>query len=672
MDEASPQLRLGIIGVIILSMFGALFARVWHLQVMAADDYQQVTVENRLRVIHEEAPRGRILDLRGRVVVDNRTSLVITVDKKALAELEAVQRDALVLRLASELTEFGIPTKVARIERRLADPQFSPLEPVPVAVDVPADLEVYLAEHAEAFPAVAVRRESVRAYPHGTLAAHLVGYVGRISPEEFTARMGTTDEPVEGVAKPYQLASNIGKTGVERVYEDDLRGTPGRRTVEVDSAGRIVRTVERVAPVPGNDLQLTIDLDVQANVEAQLARQLEGVRGTFTRDGKLRRTPAGAVVSIDPRDGGVLAIASYPTYDPAEFVNGISVERFERLNTADPTRNPLTDRAIGGQYAPGSTFKLFTAHAALVAGIVEPSTPYNDIGVYTIQGCTGSACERQNAGRQGTGIVDLPRSLTVSSDTYYYRLGDMFHRESGRLGDGIQTSARLFGLGETTGLGLPGEGAGAIPDAAWKRALFDAMPPEQQANGDPTWYAGDNVNLAIGQGDVLATPLQMANAYAAFANGGTVFEPRVVARVLRAGADPADPTSTVRIVEPVVRRSIEFPPGAHAAIERGLAGVTTDPKGTAETAFAGWDHDEWPVASKTGTAEVRGKADTAIYVAYGPVGAPEVVTFALLEEAGFGGEVAAPLVRRVLAPLAGQPARAGEDESLTSSGGAVD
>lgn len=672
MDAESPHVRLSILGIIVLSLFGALFARLWYLQVMAADQYQEVTVENRIRVIQEEAPRGRILDAKGRVLVDNRTSLVVTVDKKVLADLEEAERDDLVLRLASELTAFGVPTKVARMERRLEDPQYSPLQPVPVAIDVPEELQVLLAERAEDFPGVAVRRESVRAYPHGTLAAHLVGYVGRISQEEFTVRMGSLEDPNEDVPKPYQPDSNVGKTGVEKVYEDDLRGTPGRTTVEVDSEGRIVRTVERTPPVPGNDVQLTVDLDVQAGAEAQLARQLEGLRGGRTRDGKLRRTPAGAVVVLDPRDGGVVALASYPTYDPAEFVNGISSERYERLNSSDPTQNPLTDRAIGGLYAPGSTFKLFTAHAGLQAGIITPTSPYADSGVYMIEGCQGDACERQNAGRTPNGMVDLARSLTVSSDTYYYRIGDKFYRDRAALGDGIQGSARLFGLGETTGLPLPGEAAGVIPDAQWKQALFDAMPPDQQANGDPTWYAGDNVNLAIGQGDVLATPLQMANAYGAFANGGTLYEPRVAARILRPGAPLDDPAATVRAIEPVVRRAIDLPPEVHSPIERGLAGVTTDPRGTATPAFRGWDHDAWPLASKTGTAEVRGKADSALYVAYGPVGAPEYVIFAILEEAGFGGEVAAPVVRRILAPLAGQDAEMSEDDPLTPVGGAID
>lgn len=654
MDAESPRLRLSILGLVVFSLFGALFARVWFLQVMAADQYEQVVTENRLRVIAAEAPRGRILDAQGRVLVDNRTSLVVAVDKTVLAEMDDDERADLLTRLAHELTDFGVPSKVARIERRLADPQYSPLQPVPVAIDVPEALQIYLAERSDRFPGITVERESVRAYPHGDLASHVIGYVGRISQSEFEARMGSLEDPDLDVAKPYQPDSSIGKTGVEQVYEDDLRGTPGLTEVEVDAEGRVVRTVERTPPVPGNDVQLTIDIDVQANAEEQLARQLEGLRGSRTRDGKTRETPAGSVVVQHPDDGAIVAMASYPTYDPAEFVNGISAERFDALNSTEPERNPFTNRAIGGLYAPGSTFKPFTAHAALEAGIITPDFAYNDTGSYTIEGCSGPACTRTNAGAVSNGIVDLRSALTVSSDTYFYRIGDAFYRRRSELGDGIQSSARLFGFGEPTGLPLSGDLAGVIPDPAWKRQLYDALPPEQQANGDPTWYAGDNVNLSIGQGDVLVSPLQLNNAYAALANGGELWTPRVASRVLRGGADPADPDAVVRVIEPELRRTIEVPADWWSTIQAGLAGVTTERRGTARSVFDGWDHEAWPIASKTGTAEVDRRADFALFAAYGPLPDSEYVVTAILEEAGFGAEAAAPVVRRVLEPLAGQ------------------
>jgi len=663
MDAESPRLRLSIFGVVILALFGALFARLWYLQVMDNTEYQEVSQSNSVRVLTTEAPRGRILDSQGRVVVDNRTSLVVTVDKTRLIDLDADERGQLTLDLASELTAFGVPTKVAAIERRLDDPQFSPLQPVPIAIDVPEELGVVLAERSDDFPGVAVRRESVRAYPHGTVAAHLVGYVGPMPQDTYEA---LDSNPVQKV-KPYQPDSDVGRTGVEAVYEADLRGTPGTESVEIDRLGRIVRTVSVTPPVPGNDLQLAIDLDVQRNAEEQLAAQLDSLRGQYTRDGKLIKAPAGSVVVLSPRDGSVVALASYPTYDPAEFVNGISTVRYEKLTGGDATQNPLTNRAISGLYAPGSTFKLITAHAGLQSGMITAASTRNDPGYYVIEGCRG-ACERQNAGREAYGGVDLARSLTVSSDVYYYWLADRMFRERSTYGDPIQASARQFGFDERTGIALPGESGGVIPDPEWKKELFDLLPPEQQANGDPTWYAGDNLNLGIGQGDVLATPLQVAHSYAIFANRGTVYEPRIAIRVLTAGGDPADPSSVERSIDPVVTRTFDLPPSIADPIERGLAGVTIDRRGTATGVFEGWNSDAWPLASKTGTAEVNGKADSSLYVAYGPIGDPQYVVFAILEESGFGSQAAAPVVRRVLEPLAGQVPVSDDDLAAASTG----
>ncbi|MCU0267759.1 MAG: penicillin-binding protein 2 [Acidimicrobiales bacterium] len=651
MDSESPRLRLSILGVIVFSLFVALFARLYFLQVMSSEEGELEATANRVRVVQTEAPRGRILDAEGRVIVDNRTSLVVTVDPHELEDYDEDATDELLLRLAQELTRSGMPTKLASLERRLDDPQYSPLQPIPVAVDVPEELEVILAERAEDFPGVSVRRESVRAYPEGQLAAHVFGYVGRISPEEYEARMGgpgaEDDDP-----KPYQPDSSIGKTGVEYQYESELRGMPGEKVIEIDSGGKPVRVIEERPPVPGNDLQLTVDLDIQRNAEAQLADQIERLRGTFTPDGKRARAPAGAVTVVDPANGHVLAMASYPTYDPDEFVNGISAERYEQYVGGDAADNPLTNRVIGGLYPPGSTFKLFTAEAAVEKGLITGSTGYNDGGTYTLQGCNGPACTRQNAQRAVHGYVDLAQSLTVSSDVYYYWLGDRFWHDRDQYGDGIQEIARRYGLGAPSGIDLPGELGGLVPDPALKQQRHDANPV---AFPEGTWYAGDNVNLAIGQGDVLVTPLQLANAYAAFANGGTLYQPQVVWRILQPKGDPDDPADVVRTNEPVVVRQFDIPSGARDPIERGLAGVVEPPEGTAKNAFEGFDTTEWSIVSKTGTAENSGgKADNAWFVAYAPADDPSYSVAVVLEEAGFGGSSAAPVVRRIFEPLAGE------------------
>jgi len=655
------RLRLGIVGIIGISLFVAMFARLWSLQMFDQQRYEQVSTANRVRVIAEEAPRGRILDVRGRVIVDNRTSRVVTVARDQIAELDGDERGAYLTRLATELTAFGVPTKVSRLERKLVDPQYDPIQPIPVAIDVPEAFEVFLAERAADYPGVAVRRESVRSYPNGEVAAHLVGYVGRISAEEYGLASAAVRDAAEGIppgadagvvartaaAKPYQPDSGIGRTGLERAYETDLRGVPGRRTVEIDSSGSAVRTVESVAAVPGDDIQLTIDIALQQQAEIQLANQLDALRGTRVRAGSVTRAPAGAVVMVDPRDGALRALASYPTFDPADFVNGISAERYEALTGGPATENPLINRAISGQYAPGSTFKPLTAWAALKSGLIDPNTTYADGGRYIIANCSGPACERTNDNEVALGTVGIARSLTQSSNVFYYWLGDRFYGLRDSRGDLFQNSLTELGLGSATGLPLTGEAPGVVPGPAWKQELWSSLPPDQQALGDPTWYPGDEASMATGQGDMLATPLQMAMAYSVFANDGTLYRPQLVERVLPSGSDPEDP-AVGRVVEPVVVREVEIAPAWRSVLVGGMVGVTSDPSGTAFTAFKDWDHGRWPVAAKTGTAEVLGRADSSVFGAFGPVGEAEVVAFAVLEESGYGGEAAAPMVRRIL------------------------
>jgi len=662
----SPRLRLGIVGIVVFSLFAALFVRVSFLQILDSDRYTQVSEANRVRVIAEEAPRGRILDTSGKVLVDNRSSRVVTIERDELDALDTATRQGLLTRLATELTGFGVPTKVARLERRVVDPQYNPLQPIPVAIDVSAEFEVFLAERAGEFPGVSVRRETVRNYPFGASAAHLVGYVGRISAEEYTvatevstaaAAATAAGEPlpeVEGgviataaVTKPYQPDSGVGRTGLERAYEAELRGVPGRRTVEIDSSGTPVRTVEVIPAIPGDDIQLTVDINLQEQTEAALAAQLEALRGTRIRAGAVTQAPAGAVVLADPGDGSVRALASYPTFEPADFVNGISVERYEALTGGSATENPLINRAISGQYAPGSTFKPLTAWAALASKLIEPDVTFNDQGSYRVGGCDGPGCLRTNDNGVALGTVDVARSLTFSSNVFYYWLGDRFWQARFDQGNLFQGALEQLGLGQFTGIDLGGEAPGVVPGPEWKKELWESLPPDQQQFGDPTWYPGDEASMAIGQGDLLATPLQMALAFGVFANGGTLYAPRLVERVIPWDADPADPTAGT-VVEPVVVRDVAMEPAWRDAIVRGMLGVTQQSSGTAASAFSGWDQQAWPVAAKTGTAEVAGRADSSVFGAFGPADDPNLVAFAVLEESGYGGEAAAPMVRRIL------------------------
>ena len=638
MNPDSPRLRLGIIAVVSLSLFAALFARLWYLQVMAAPEYRVAARANQQRVIVEQAPRGRILDRNGTVIVENRTSIVVTVDNQTLKELDDADREATLHRLAVELTTFGVPTTFEQLQKRLVDVRFSPYTPVPVGEDVPQELEVYLKEHKEDFPSVDVQAKSVRSYPYGAVAAHVLGYVGAITGDELEARKDDRD-------KPYELGDEIGKSGVERSYEDDLRGTPGRRVLEVDAAGNTIRELSYRPPVPGNDVQLTVDLRVQAIAEQALAEELEATRHRpLRKDGPAAPAPAGAVVVLDPRDGSLVAMASYPTFDPATFVNGIDSNEWAALQ--DPAAHaPLNNRAIQGDYAPGSTFKLVTALAGLRSGAIVGQSSITDGGSYRLNPCKGDTCVFRNAGSTPHGRINLTKAITVSSDVYFYDLGARFFFGE-EYGDPIQETARDLGLGAQSGIPLPSEHDGFIPDAASKQARHDANPT---AFPDGTWRAGDNVITAVGQGDVLVTPLQLANIYATFANGGTLYSPNVASRILAAGPEPAD-ERVVRTIAPRVIRQSAMPPEHRDPVLQGLIGVTTASGGTARGAFA--DFPNWTVAAKTGTAQVNGKDDTALFAAFAPAEAPQYVGIAVLEEAGFGGVAAAPVIRRIFEPLA--------------------
>ncbi len=637
MNPDSPRLRLAIVGIVALSLFAAMFARLWYLQVMAAPEYQLAAQANQQRTIVEEATRGRILDRTGLVIVDNRTSIVVTIDRRALEELDKAVRDQMLVRLSEEFTRYGLPTTVEQLEARLVDVRYSPYTPVPIAEDVSVELEAYLLERSEQFPSVAVEARSVRFYPYGATAAHLLGYVGAVTGEELEARAAQT-------AKPYQQGDEIGKSGVERTYEEDLRGVPGRRVLEVDADGDTIRQLSSRSPVPGNDVQLSIDVRLQALVEQALAEELVRTRARPVENGPQPPAPAGSVVVLDPRDGSILAMASYPTYDPSAFVNGIDSGEWAALQ--DPAAHyPLNNRAIQGQYAPGSTFKLITATAALRSGAIAANSTIVDGGSYRLNPCRGDTCVFRNAGSRRYGRVNVTRAITVSSDVFFYDLGSRFFFED-FAGDPIQDAARDYGLGSISGVPLPSEQDGFVPDAASKQARHDGNP---EAFPDGRWRAGDNVITAVGQGDVLVTPLQLANAYATFANGGSLFSPNVALRVLEPGTTPVE-ERIVRAIGPRLVRQVALPPEVRNPILAGLIGVTAEGGGTAHAVFS--DFPNWTVAAKTGTAQVTGRTDTAVFTAFAPAEAPQYVVVAMMEESGFGGVAAAPLVRRILEPLA--------------------
>ncbi|MDP1819758.1 MAG: penicillin-binding protein 2 [Acidimicrobiales bacterium] len=643
MNPDSPRLRLSVLGVVTFSLFAALFARLWYLQVMANDEFQVAAEANRIRVVAVEAPRGRILDRDGQVIVDNRVSVQVTVDRSVLGELEPEERHAVLSQVADGMARSGIPSTVEVLEERIADDRFSPYVPVPVAGDVPEDLKIWIDEHADELPSVAANRVAVRHYPYGQLAGHVVGYTGKISKEEVDS---VTRELAE--TKPYTLNDEIGKSGIERLYESELRGTPGVRRIEVDVDGDPVRIIDEDPPAPGDDIVLNLDIDVQAVAEQALQGGLERARQRSCNNCEAPSVGAvGSTVVLDPHDGDVLAMASFPTFSPADLVDGISGTEWSFLNDR-ANRYPLNNWALQGQYAPGSTFKPFTAQAALKAGLIQPNTVIYDDGVYEVPGCRGDSCRFSNDNSKAFGNVDLRKSLTVSSDFYYYDLGARFWIDQDNVGGPEAMADRLkeWGFHADTGIDLPSEQSGRIPSPEWLRTYCDDV--GTCSEDDRAWRTGKSVNMAIGQGEVLVTPLQLASAYATLANGGTRWVPQVV-REVRDGVT----REVKRTIEPKKAGTVEMAPDWRQAMIDGLVGVTTEEGGTALGAFRGFPSDAFPVAAKTGTAQVNNKAPTALFAAFGPRADPSFAVSVLLEESGYGGATAAPVARRLFDVLSG-------------------
>lgn len=633
MAHDSSRFRLAALGIVVLALFAALYARLWYLQVLEPEQFVEAATTNQVRLVYDEAPRGRILDREGRVLVENRRSQVITVRREELNRLPAQERERVESRLAALL---GISRE--ELDRRIGDVRYSQYKPVPVAEDVPEELFIHVRERRAEFPAVEATIISRRAYPNGDLAAHVLGYVGEINDRELEARR----------TAGYRLGDTIGKSGVELLHEETLRGTPGVEKLQVNAAGEVMgNPLATRAAEPGGDVQLTIDLDIQRFAEDALRQGLEAARRSRERNsGESFVAPAGSVVVLDPRDGAVRAMASFPTFNPDAFVNGIDAATFRALN--DPASYyPLNNRAVTGQYAPGSTFKLITAVAAAKRNMIGARSTIVDEGTYRVPNCRGEKCTFRNAGGVRFGRVDLPRSLTVSSDVYYYDLGARFWLQRSQFPNGLQETARAFGLGARPGIGLPGDKTGLVPDPDIKKRRNEQNP---RAFPEGRWFTGDSIQMAIGQGDVLVTPLQLANAYATFANGGTRYVPRLTDRVVR--------QSETVTMTPEVAGTIDLPPTVRDPILQGLRGVVDREEGTAYYAFAGFRG--LSVAAKTGTAQVSGKQDTAVFAAFAPAEQPEYAIAVVLEESGFGGASAAPIARRILEGTVSGAAPAGE------------
>lgn len=617
-----------MINLLVLSLLATLGARLWFLQVMTGPEAQQLAERTSVRIVYRQAPRGFVFDRNGTPLATNRTALTVALD---VSRLPPERREEVIPRLA-EVLEMS-PGEVREV---VTDERLGFYTPRPLALDVPKEDVIYLLEHRDEFPGVTALEIPVRQYPQGDLAAHVMGYIGRIGPEEYEARRGE-----------YQRNDLIGKLGVERRYEEWLRGTPGQEKIAVNVMGEKVENLGSSAAERGWDGVLTIDADLQRASESALVRGMELARNLRDPDlGELYEAPGGAVVALDPSNGEVLALTSKPAFDPNVYVPPRSESDGDAIRSYQEPQAEF-NRAIAEQVAPASTFKPITAIAAWDAALVSPDRTFTCNGTYD-PGRHGGRIFRDWK-RGGHGEVGLTRSLTESCDIVYYTLGEELNAD--RYGEKLQDTARTFGFGEETGIDLPGEEGGLVGDDEYKQNTFSDAAPRDRA-----WQPGDNLNLAIGQGFLQATPLQVAVAYGAIANGGVRYRPHVMKCLSKmnvsrpVSGDDACSSDDVKVPEPASPKVLgraPVPPGALDFVGGAMSGVGIG-EGTAAAAFSGFPFEEVSVAGKTGTAQVTEHQPFSWFAAYAPVEDPEIVVVAMVEEAGSGAQIAAPIVRRVL------------------------
>lgn len=595
--EFRRRLALAFAAVVVL--FGLTLARLWSLQVTWGDQYASLSENNRIRLKRVRATRGTILDRHGRVLVDNRPSFDLVLVPEDTPDVDRTIASLTTL-LGPEAGDLSAPVVAAKNR--------PPFEEVILLRDLDWERIVRIETHQFELPGVSVQVGPRRTYPHGEMAAHLLGYVGEVNQQELAARSG------------YHMGDLIGKAGAERYWEDQLRGTDGGQQVEVDAVGRKLRVLNEVDETPGHSLVLTIDRDLQLTAEDALGEN------------------DGAVVAIDPRSGEILAMASRPAFDPNVFARGIRAAEWRGLTQS--RKRPLNSKALQGTYPPGSTFKVIMAAAALEEGVINAFTSIPCSGGMFFGNRT-FRCWR----RGGHGMMNVHDALVRSCDVFFYQVGQ-------RLGvDTIAEYAHRFGLGAPTGVRLEHESGGIIPTSAWKRQRF----------GEP-WYPGETLSVAIGQGYVTATPLQMANAMAALANGGTLWRPSFVKRV--------ESTDGIVLSEEMPEKmgDLGLKPRTITQLHEALADVVNTKAGTGSKArLPGIE-----VGGKTGTSQVgrmlgngsqrglsRERRDHAWFVAFAPVEDPQIAIAVIAEHAGeHGGTAAAPIARKVMARYFGVP----EDE----------
>lgn len=662
------RLRALAVIVVVVCLFGTLMGRLWYLQVVDASSpaVQQAASQGE-ETIYLPAPRGEIFDRNGVLLAGNHIEQVVSVQPGALE-----QDPGIVGQLSVVLDEPASEVKAA-----IDNPQYSPYQPVPIAEGVKNSVVLAIDENKKLLPGVTVSPEPVRYYPYGSLIANIVGYVSQITGTEYSSDKNQLC--AKGIPC-YQTTSLIGQAGVEASFEKYLRGVPGKEVVEVDAQGHVLGVASYTPPVPGDNIVLSISLADQEAADTSLNDWVQKGRGyTDPVSGELARIPAASMVVEDPRNGQILALSTYPDYNDNDFVGGISTKQWDYYN--NPANNyPLEDRAISWAGPTGSTFKLVTATAALDYGVRSPYYYYDDTGGITVGGQRFTDNDSQ-----ALGPVDLQEAITESDDAYFYSLGyefwqmwagDPSHPEY------LQKIASEYGLGHYSGIDLPGEVPGIVPSQQVFTKQHEQYP---DAYPDSYFDPGQEIQEAIGQGEDEVTPLQLANAYSAFGNGGTLYVPQVALAVEKPGTNGRPNGKILKLFRPDVKDHVEMPdPVDRAVMMAGFEGVTSSPAGTAYGAFTSFPLSEIPVAGKTGTAQVGPNfsqvgwpnytQDTSVFTSFAPADNPRFVVDAFFAQAGYGATVAAPAVEQEYVSLFGlnKPAKqgtTGTSSSTTVAGG---
>ncbi|MFD3933059.1 penicillin-binding protein 2 [Streptomyces sp. NPDC058614] len=649
------QIRLVVIQILVLSLLGTLGGRLWYLQIRNGDEYAKEASGNHVQQVVSPAVRGSILDARGVPIADNETRLVVSASRTDLLKMKDDGK-AVLTKLAAVL---GMKPQDVMEKVRLCDAETpqpcwngSPYQPIPITDEATAKQALQIRERSEDFPGITAEPEAVRRYaaPGGANTAQVLGYLSPVTDDEITK--------AEDSDSPYLRSDQVGRSGLERQYDQELRGKAGVTRYEVDNLGRVIGQAESDAAEPGSNVVTSIDARVQRVAEYQLNEAMKDARDVFDKNtGENYKADSGAVVVMEAKTGRVVAMASNPTYDPNAWVGGISGKDYAQL-TGKNSNYPLLNRAIQGQSAPGSIFKVVPTAAAINAGYSFDG-PYECSSSYSIGGQTF-----KNFETKGYGPISLGRALEVSCDTVFYRLAHEEWKKDGGIDpkkkpdDWFYKTAHQFGLGAETGIDLPNEVTGRIPDRQWKESYWEAnkdswckygkkggtyaeqIAYENCLEGNKM-RAGDSVNYSIGQGDTLVTPIQMAAIYGAISNGGTLYEPTVGKAIVSADG------KNVEEIKPKANGKLPMTSKTRDEIDGALAGVAT--QGTAAWRFGGWPQDEIPMHAKTGTAEVYGKQTTSWFATY----TKDYTVVMTISQGGTGSGASGPAVRNIYNALYG-------------------